>query len=30
MTQKNIDKSENDFKNNRYKTSSELIAKYKV
>ncbi len=24
-----IDKSENDFKNNRYKTSNELLSKYK-
>ncbi|OYU85467.1 MAG: hypothetical protein CFE24_01920 [Flavobacterium sp. BFFFF2] len=26
---KGIDKSEDDFKNGRYKTSSELLAKYK-
>lgn len=26
---KRIDQSESDFKNNRFKTSSELIAKYK-
>jgi hypothetical protein len=26
---KGIDKSEDDFKNGRYKTSSELVAKYK-
>jgi hypothetical protein len=26
---KGIDKSENDFKNNRYKTSNELLSKYK-
>ena len=26
---KRIDKSENDFRNGRYKTSHELIAKYK-
>jgi len=25
-----INKSENDFRNNRYKTSSELLAKYEV